>query len=126
MNICTGTPFALHPHGEAIGRFGRTVQESFRAAGGEPDINRRLPSLLAARGFRIDALRPLPVVGRQGEWPARWMEMFVTLYGQKLQAQGLWSETDARQASAEIEASLSDPGSYWVGPTVLELRACRE
>jgi len=57
--------FGLHPDGDAVRRFGAAALASFRAAGGDPDVNRRLPSLLAARGFRIDALRPLP--GSLGE-----------------------------------------------------------
>ncbi|MCT0208228.1 methyltransferase domain-containing protein [Synechococcus sp. CS-1332] len=115
--------FGLHPHGLAIARFSRAVQRSFRQAGSEPDISRRLPSLLAARGFTIEDLLPLPVVGRAGTWPARWLEMFVTLYGSKLQALGLWSMEEAEAARVEIEASRADPGSFWMGPTILEVRA---
>ncbi|WP_353617971.1 methyltransferase domain-containing protein [Synechococcus sp. CCY 0621] len=117
--------FGLHPHGHAIARFSRAVQRSFRQAGGDPDISRRLPSLLAARGFVIEDLRPLPVLGRAGERPARWLEMFVTLYGSKLQALGLWSPEEAEAARREMAASRADPGSFWVGPIILEVRARR-
>ena len=117
--------FGLHPHGIAIHRFGQVVQRSFRQAGGDPDVNRRLPSLLAARGFRIDALDPLPVLGREGSLAAQWMERFVRVYADQLQAQGLWSAADQAEALAEIEAAAEDPGSFWMGPTVLELRATR-
>ena len=117
--------FGLHPHGIAIHRFGQVVQRSFRQAGGDPDVNRRLPSLLAARGFRIDALDPLPVLGREGSLAAQWMERFVRIYADQLQAQGLWSAADQAEALAEIKAAAEDPGSFWMGPTVLELRATR-
>lgn len=117
--------FGLHPHGLAIARFSRAVQRSFQQAGGDPDISRRLPSLLAARGFVIEDLRPLPVLGRAGEWQARWLEMFVTLYGSKLQGLGLWSLEEAEAARREMAASRTDPGSFWVGPTILEVRARR-
>ena len=117
--------FGLHPHGAAIHRFGQAVQRSFRQAGGDPDVNRRLPSLLAARGFHIDALEPLPVLGREGSLAAQWMQRFVMVYAHQLQAQGLWSAADQAEALAEIEAAAEDPGSFWMGPTVLELRATR-
>ena len=117
--------FGLHPHGAAIHRFGQAVQRSFRQAGGDPDVNRRLPSLLAARGFHIDALEPLPVLGREGSLAAQWMQRFVMVYAHQLQAQGLWSGADQAEALAEIEAAAEDPGSFWMGPTVLELRATR-
>ena len=117
--------FGLHPQGRAIARFGAACQHSFRAAGGDPDVNRRLPSLLAARGWRIDALRPLPVLGVAGSMAWAWMEDFVAVYGPQLTALGLWSATDQAEAEAEIGSSRHDPGSYWVGPTLLELRATR-
>jgi SAM-dependent methyltransferase len=117
--------FGLHPHGRAIARFGQAVQQSFRAAGGDPDVNRRLPSLLAARGFRIEALTPLPVLGGEGSMAAQWLQRFVEVYAAQLMVQGLWSAHDQAEADAEISAARSDPGSYWVGPTLLELRATR-
>ena len=115
--------FGLHPHGEAIARFGKACQRSFRQAGGDPDVNRRLPSLLAARGWRIEHLQPLPVVGGTGSMAAQWMERFVLVYGPQLQRLGLWSEADQEQLQQEMALACRDPGSYWVGPTVLELRA---
>ena len=117
--------FGLHPHGRAIARFGQAVQHSFRAAGGDPDVNRRLPSLLAARGFVIEALTPLPVLGGAESMAGQWMQRFVAVYAAQLMAQGLWTADDQAEADAEINAAASDPGSYWVGPTVLELQATR-
>ena len=117
--------FGLHPHGRAIARFGQAVQRSFREAGGDPDVNRRLPSRLAAQGFQIEALTPLPVLGGEGSMAAQWLQRFVAVYAAQLMAQGLWSADDQAEADAEMAASASDPGSYWVGPTVLELRATR-
>jgi SAM-dependent methyltransferase len=115
--------FGLHPHGAAIARFAIAATDSFRAAGGDPDVNRRLPALLAAAGFAIEELRPLPVLGRLGDPGSLWLERFVTLYGQELIRQGRWSPEEAASAAAEMARARTDPGSYWVGPTVLELRA---
>ncbi len=117
--------FALHPNGTALARFAALVGENFIASGGDPDVNRRLPSLLAARGWRIEELRPLPAMGGPGSWVADWVEPFVQVYGQRLRLQGLWSEAEAEAAAAELAAARRDPGSVWVGPTVLELRARR-
>jgi hypothetical protein len=56
---------------------------------------------------------------------AQWMERFVGVYGQQLQRLGLWSAADQAEALEQIESVAADPGSFWVGPTVLELRARR-
>jgi SAM-dependent methyltransferase len=115
--------FALHPGGTAIARFGEAVQASFLAAGGDRNVNRRLPTLLAERGFRIHELRPLPVLGRGGDGWAQWLERFVRIYGRELIRQGRWSEAEASAAEAEMTAARTAAGSYWMGPTVLELQA---
>lgn len=117
--------FALHPGGTAVARFRTAVLASFAAAGGETDVNRSLPARLAERGFRIHALRPLPVLGRGGDRWALWLERFVRVYGRELIHQGRWSEEEADRAEAEMAAARNDPGSYWIGPTVLELHAGR-
>ena len=103
----------------------RLEVDEHRAAGGDPDVNRRLPSRLTARGFQIDALTPLPVLGGEGSMAAQWLQRFVAVYAAQLMAQGLWSADDQAEADAEMAAAQTDPGSYWVGPTVLELRATR-
>ena len=115
--------FALHPHGQSIRRFGQVVQASFRAAGGNPDVNRQLPTLLARQGLKIRSLQALPVVGGHGSMAARWMQRFVEVYGLQLIAQGLWSAEEQTQAALEMSRVASEPGSFWVGPTVLEVTA---
>ncbi len=117
--------FGLHPGAEAVASFGRAAKASFRAAGGDPDVNRRLPSLLSERGFHVDELRPLSRVGRLGDGVARWLERFVTVYGPELIRQGLWREAEAERAQAEMAQARQDPGAFWVGPTVMETRATR-
>jgi SAM-dependent methyltransferase len=117
--------FGLHPKGRAIARFGQACQRSFREAGGDPDPNRRLPALLTARGWRIEALQPIPVAGGSRSMAGQWLQRFVEVYGVRLQELGLWSHSDAAEARAEIAAAADDLGSFWVGPTVLELRASR-
>ena len=55
----------------------------------------------------------------------QWMQRFVEVYGVRLQELGLWSSRDTAEAHREIASAAADPGSFWVGPTVLELRARR-
>ena len=117
--------FGLHPGGRAIARFGQACQRSFREAGGDPDVNRRLPSLLAARGWRIAAVQPLPVAGDSRSMAGQWLQRFVEVYSVRLRELGLWSSNDDAEAQAEMAAAAEDPGSFWVGPTLLELRASR-
>ena len=53
----------------------------------------------------------LAALGRAAERPARWLEMFVTQFGSRPLGSG------ARM--------MPDPGSFWVGATILEVRARR-
>lgn len=115
--------FGLYPNGAAVARFAEAAYASFEAAGGDPDVNRRLPALLAARGFQIDALQPLALVGRPGDAVARWLERFVVIYGQELIRQGRWSTEEEALVAAEINAAHRQSGALWVAPTVLELQA---
>ncbi len=115
--------FGLHPHGAILQRFSAAVLRSFAASGGDANVNRRLPSLLAARGFRIEAVRPLASIGGPNNWVAQWIEPFVLVYGRRLQSLGLWSAEEAGEAEEALAAARQDPGSLWVGPTVLELIA---
>lgn len=80
---------------------------------------------MVARGVGIGELLPLPVLGRGGDAWARWLERFVTLDGRELIRQGHWWEEDAAAAAAAMARARLDPGAYWVGPTVLALRARR-
>ena len=117
--------FGLHPHGRAIARFSKASQQSFRQAGGDPDVNRRLPSLLAEHGWRIEELRPLPVVGDSASMAGRWLQSFVEVYTPRLVELGLLTAAEAEAARTEAREAATQPGSFWVGPTVLELRARR-
>ena len=117
--------FGLHPHGQAIRRFGRACQASFRHDGGDPDVNRKLPGLLHQRGWQIEHLKPIPVLGDAASMAGQWMERFVLVFGQQLQHLGYWTADDALEAQEEIARAHADPGCYWVGPTVLEVLARR-
>ena len=55
--------FGLHPNGRAIQKFGKTCQTSFRQEGGDPDVNQKLPGLLHQRGWQIESLKPITVLG---------------------------------------------------------------
>ena len=117
--------FGLHPHGQAIHRFGQACQASFHAAAGQTDVNRILPTRLAERGWTIETLQPLPVLGNSTSMAGQWMKRFVEVYGQTLISLGRWTSDDAAEARAEIARSHQQPGSFWVGPTTLEVRASR-
>ena len=71
----------------------------------------------------MEELRLLPVLGRGDDPWALWLERFVTIYGRELLRQGRWTAEDADAAAAEMAAARHGLGSFWVGPTVLELRA---
>ena len=70
-------------------------------------MNRKLPGLLHQRGWQIERLKPIPVLGDAASMA------------------GQWNADDALDAQDEIARAHADPGCYWVGPTVLEVLARR-
>ena len=101
----------------------RGVPRSFSAA--RAAAPRKLPGLLHQRGWQIERLKPIPVLGDAASMAGQWMERFVLVFGQQLQQVGHWNADDALEAKDEIARAHADPGCYWVGPTVLEVMARR-
>jgi hypothetical protein len=55
----------------------------------------------------------------------RWMQRFVQTYSTRLLELGLWTTNDQAEAEAELAEATNNEGSFWVGPTVLEVWAER-
>jgi precorrin-6B methylase 2 len=112
--------FALHPGGAQLARFVERCIEHWRAHGGDPDVARRLPALLEARGFRLLHSASLMACSPGDHPKARWLQDFLASYPAQLEAAGLWSDAEQDALLAEL-GQASRQTSLWVTPALVEL-----
>ena len=113
------------PPRPALQEFRRTVVETWRADGGEPDIAAPLTGWLAASGFRMDQVRPLVFTAAPGEPMWRWPAAFVETYLARLVSQGKREAEWAKRVVEELAAAERDPASRVLTPIVAEIIAVR-
>ena len=105
--------------------FVAAVMESWRAAGGEPDVAPALVGALAREGFRLRSVRPLVFAARPGGRTWQWPASFVETNAERLLGLGRVSPDWAAEVVAELKAAEADPASVRVTPLVLEVIAER-
>lgn len=113
----------LLPRRPMLEDFVGQVMESWREAGGEPDIALQLPAMLEARGFRITHLEPVVWVlePKQPAW--RWLASFIEVGPQRLLELGRVDAAWVAQLHAELRAAEREPGTRMITPMVFEILA---
>jgi ubiquinone/menaquinone biosynthesis C-methylase UbiE len=118
--------FRFMPQRLSLESFCTAVMESWRASGGDPDVARRLPELLAAAGFRVLEIIPRVRTVSPRNYTWQWPKSFIEINVARLQELGRvtpeWGANVLREF-AELEA---DPNSWFTTPMFLELVARRE
>jgi SAM-dependent methyltransferase len=111
------------PRRAAIEAFVQEVMRSWREHGGEPDIARVLPGLLADAGFRVRSSQPLGFSFRPDETGWNWPAGFVRTNVPRLVELGRVDQTSADRVLTELAAAEADPASAFETPLVLEIVA---
>ena len=109
----------------AVAGFVAAVFESWRAQGGEPDIARVLPRMLADAGLSITHVRPIARAARPSERLWNWPVGFVRTNVPRLVELGLRDAAWGREVIAAIDAAERDDTSVFITPTVLEIIAVK-
>ena len=113
----------LAPRGAAHQSFVRSVVDSWRASGGEPNAALTLPALLGEAGFRMRRLAPLVYVIRPGDFMWQWPASFIEVHLRHQLDEGKVEKAWADSVRAELRQAESDPASYMITPLVLEIIA---
>jgi SAM-dependent methyltransferase len=113
----------LAPRGAAHQSFLRSVVESWRGSGGEPNAALTLPALLGDAGFRMRSLAPLVYVIRPGDFMWQWPASFIEVHLRHQLEEGRVEKAWADSVRAELRQAESDPASYMITPLVLEIIA---
>lgn len=113
------------PRSPAIEEFVQLVMESWRAAGGEPDIALALPTLLSAEGFRVLRTTPRIFCARPGDPVWQWPASFIGINLDRLVELGHVSESWAATVRLDLKEREADENSLVLTPLVLEIVAER-
>jgi len=115
----------LAPRSELFERFVRTVMETWRAEGGEPDIGLQLARWLTDEGLEIESTRPIiDAVKRESfiwEWPAT----FVSIGLARLVSLGRLTQVEADEVASDFSRRAEESGTITITPGVLEIIAKR-
>lgn len=108
------------PPDPAVEQFRNLVSQSWRDAGGEPDIAAFLPGWLEAEGMEVERIRPLvDIVDRDSpawQWPAS----FMNTGARRLHELGYVGAEEAERLGQALETSGA---RYMVTPLVVEIIA---
>lgn len=113
----------LTPEGPALKRLIGCVSESFRAGGGDPNLARRLPQLLADAGLIVESMQPRVRVAEPGSQLWQWPESFFRIYGRALVEQGKFPATHQEEFEREWAAASANPHARFYTPLMVELVA---
>jgi SAM-dependent methyltransferase len=113
------------PRSQLIEEFVQQVMESWRAAGGEPDIALVLPTLMTECGFRVRSATPRVFCARPCDDVWRWPASFIDINLNRLLELGRVNQDWVAAVRREFAATESNPNSLMVTPMVLELIAER-
>ncbi|HET9641003.1 MAG TPA: methyltransferase domain-containing protein [Allosphingosinicella sp.] len=104
-----------------VERFRNLVMQSWRDAGGEPDIGLRLPDCLAEEGLEILEMRPLVHVVRKGDFIWEWPAAFMASGARRLAELGYVEADEAERLGTALDRLPA--GSWMTTPLVLEVIA---
>ena len=115
----------LAPRSRRVEDFVGRVMESWRLAGGEPDVGVILPSLLTRAGFRICSAMPRVFCVRPQDYNWRWLSAFIDVGLNRLLELGHADESWAASVRRAFAAAESDSRTLMLSPMVLEIIARR-
>ncbi len=113
----------MMPPNAAHERFRSLVMQSWRDAGGEPDIGLRLPAWLAEAGMEVLEVRPLTFIVGQGDYMWRWPEAFLAVNARRLHELGYASAEEAERFATLLDGT--GPEMRFITPLVTEIIARR-
>lgn len=102
-------------------RFRTLVIESWRDAGGEPDVALRLPSWLEAAGLDLVEARPLAEIVGPADFSWQWPAAFMAVGARRLASLGYCSDEEAERLGTVLDRQRC--GARMITPLVAEIIA---
>lgn len=117
--------YGLLRDGPRIAQFVQHAIASFSREGGDANVARHLPSLLAMHGFDLVSARPIARIATPNERLWQWPAGFIRTYAPRLVELGFADQAWLEATLAELTTAERDPSSMLMCPTLLELVARR-
>jgi SAM-dependent methyltransferase len=115
----------MAPRSQLIEEFVTQVMESWRAAGGEPDVALDLPSLIEECGFHVRSATPRVFCIRPRDHLWRWPSAFIDVNLDRLLELRRVNQDWVTAVRREFAAAESNPNTFMLTPMLLELIAER-
>jgi SAM-dependent methyltransferase len=115
----------MHPRVPEQEVFVRTVMQSWRDSGGEPDIALSLPRLLSNAGFHVVEQRPIAQVLTADDHAWSWLAGFIKSGASRLASLSYLTDAEADNILQTFEAAAQTPGVQMIAPSVLEIIAVK-
>jgi SAM-dependent methyltransferase len=113
----------LAPYSREFEEYVGKVIESWRAAGGEPDIGLALPKLAMENGLSIGFVRPVVFTPRPRDFAWHWPASFARRYAEMLLEQRRIVPAEAADLDDILSRYESDPNAFMITPGVLQIVA---
>ncbi len=115
----------LSPDGRAMEKVIEAVEASWRARAGDPEICRRLPTLMARHGLELQDVRTIVRAARPGtalwDWPASFFRNYLPV----LVSQGYLSANDRAAFETEWAEHSANPVAIFSTPVLMDLIAVK-
>lgn len=99
------------------------IFKSWKDQGGNPNRGRELPNLLERAGFRVQELKPVARISRPNEPLWDWPTGFFENYLPRMVSQGYLSAADRAEFEAGWKNAMTEPGSFFLAPMVIDIIA---
>ncbi len=113
------------PPSEAFDRMLRATDRNWRESGGDSEIGKRLPAMMAAHGLRVESIRPLQRIARPHDPLWQWPSSFFVNWVPQLVERGLLSEADRKAFEADWAQRARDENAFFWTPSMIEVIARR-
>lgn len=117
LSICPSKP--------VVRKVVEAVDQSWRMRGGDPDIGKRLPTMLRQAGFEVTRIEPLVRAARPDTALWQWPTTFFVNYLPVLIEAGLITRAEADEWNEHWADRTADPASAFITPPMLSIIAVR-
>lgn len=102
------------------------IFKSWKDQGGDPNRGKYLPEILEKTGFKVVHLEPIAKFARPNEPLWQWPDSFYKSFLPRLEKSGYLSTQQVADFFKEWTESQTNPGSFFVAPTVINIIAVKK